>query len=99
MEESVNVMIDNENYHGTQHIKRIFRYTAVLNIILKNPVSINQSKHCEKQFSVFGSKGGQISPLMHVPLLCRSGSDRHIKSVWLYRRDNDLFDFFLLYLL
>ena len=22
----------------------------------------------EKQFSVFGSKGGQISPLMHIPL-------------------------------
>ena len=31
---------------------------------------INQSKEiCEKQFSVFGSKGGQISPLLHVPLL------------------------------
>ena len=30
---------------------------------------INQSKEiCEKQFSVFGSKGDQISPLMHVPL-------------------------------
>ena len=30
---------------------------------------INQSKEiCEKQFSVFGSKGGKISPLMHVPL-------------------------------
>ena len=30
---------------------------------------INQSKEiCEKQFSSFGSKGGQISPLMHVPL-------------------------------
>ena len=29
---------------------------------------INQSKEaCEKQFTVFGSKGGQISPLMHVP--------------------------------
>ena len=27
---------------------------------------INQSeKHGEKQFSVFGSRGGQISPLMH----------------------------------
>ena len=30
---------------------------------------INQSKEIgDKQFSVFGSKGGQISPLMHVPL-------------------------------
>ena len=31
---------------------------------------INGSKEIgQKQFSVFGSKGGQISPLMHVPLL------------------------------
>ena len=30
---------------------------------------INRSKEIgQKQFSVFGSKGGQISPLMHVPL-------------------------------
>ena len=30
---------------------------------------INQSKEIgEKQFSVFGSRGGQNSPLMHVPL-------------------------------
>ena len=29
---------------------------------------INQSEEiCEKQFSVWGSKWGQISPLMHVP--------------------------------
>ena len=32
-------------------------------------VPINQSKEiCEKQISVFGSRGGQISPLMHIPL-------------------------------
>ena len=37
-------------------------YTSVIFLI-------NQSKEfCEKQFSVFGSKGGQISQLMHVPL-------------------------------
>ena len=31
---------------------------------------INQSKEiCVKQFSVFGTRGGQTSPLMHVPLL------------------------------
>ena len=37
-------------------------YTSVI-------LLINQSKEiCEKQFSVFGSKGGQNSPLMHVPL-------------------------------
>ena len=30
---------------------------------------------CEKQLSVFGSRGGQISPLMHVPLRkCRVNS-------------------------
>ena len=31
---------------------------------------INQLKEIgEKQLSVFGSRGGQISPLMHIPLL------------------------------
>ena len=36
-------------------------YTSVI-------LLINQSKEiCEKQFSVLGSEGGQISPLMHVP--------------------------------
>ena len=38
-------------------------YTSVI-------LLIKQSKEIyEKQFSFFGSKGGQISPLMHVPLL------------------------------
>ena len=37
-------------------------YTSVI-------LLINQSKEIgEKQFSVFGSRGGQNSPLMHVPL-------------------------------
>ena len=37
-------------------------YTSVIHII-------NQSKEfCKSQFSAFGSRGGQISPLMHVPL-------------------------------
>ena len=37
-------------------------YTSVI-------LLINQSKEfCEKQFSVFGSKGGHFSPLMHVRL-------------------------------
>ena len=37
-------------------------YTSVI-------LLINQSKEiCEKQFSVFGSRGGQIIPLTHVPL-------------------------------
>ena len=37
-------------------------YTSVI-------LPINRSKEIgEKQFSVLGSKGGQISPLMHVPL-------------------------------
>ena len=36
-------------------------YTSVI-------LLISQSKEiCEKQFSVFGSKGGQIISLMHVP--------------------------------
>ena len=38
-------------------------YTSVILLII-------QSKEiCEKQFSVFGSKEGQISPLMNVPVL------------------------------
>ena len=42
-------------------------YTSVI-------LLINQSKEiCEKQFSVFGSKGGQISPLMHIPLYLNGG--------------------------
>ena len=42
-------------------------YTSVI-------LLINQSKEiCEKQFSVFGSKGGQISPLMHIPLFLPIG--------------------------
>ena len=37
-------------------------YTSVI-------LLINQSNEIgEKQFLVFGSRGGQISPLMHVPL-------------------------------
>ena len=36
---------------------------------------ITQSKEIgEKQFLVFGSRGGQISPLMHIPLWCVSYS-------------------------
>ena len=33
--------------------------------------SINQSEEIgEKQLSDFGSRGGQISPLRHIPLYC-----------------------------
>ena len=47
-------------------------YTSVI-------LLINQSKEiCEKQFSVFGSKGGQINPLMHIPLFLPIGFNQFI---------------------
>ena len=49
-------------------------YTSVI-------LLINQSNEIgEKQVSVFGSRGGQISPLMHVPL-CKMTDRRNKKKL------------------
>ena len=51
---------------------------------------INQSKKKgEKQFSVFGSRGGQISPLMHVPLWKVGEEGERGEKAWVENKDRE----------
>ena len=47
---------------------------------------INESEEIgEKQLSVFGSRGGQISPLMHIALYCEFCYEQYIHIVYFER--------------